>query len=83
LDELSASVRPRASRRIEQEIERSEERGRRLRILDPRRVLERGYAILRLEAGVVVTAPALAPAGTKVIAELQGGMLRLRSEGSE
>ena len=83
LDELSASVRPRASRRLEREIERSEERGRRLRILDPRRVLERGYAIVRMEDGVVVTAPALAPAGTKVIAELKGGTLRLRSEGSE
>jgi exodeoxyribonuclease VII large subunit len=83
LHELSTSVRPRASRRLELEIERSEARGRRLRILDPRRVLERGYAILRMEAGVVVTDPALAPTGTKVIAELKGGTLRLRSEGSE
>jgi exodeoxyribonuclease VII large subunit len=66
---------------VQRERERSESRDRRLRLLNPRRVLERGYAILRQQDGKVLTAAAMAPAGSLVSAELKSGKLKLRSEG--
>jgi exodeoxyribonuclease VII large subunit len=72
----------RAARAIAGEAERHEQRARRLHLVDPRRVLERGYAILRGGAGRVVTDSDAAPAGTMVDAELRRGTLRLRSEGA-
>ena len=52
-----------------------------LRLVDPRRVLERGYALLRVEGGEVLTRAGQAPEGTMVRARLKSGSLRLRSEG--
>jgi exodeoxyribonuclease VII large subunit len=66
---------------VERANERTESRGRRLELVDPRRVLERGYAIMRLAGGAVLRDPAAAPAGTPLSAELARGTLRLRSEG--
>jgi exodeoxyribonuclease VII large subunit len=73
---------PAVSRVIEHESERLTARERRLRLGDPRRVVERGYAILRGSGGVV-TAPAHAPEGAEITAELRDGRLKLRSEGTE
>jgi exodeoxyribonuclease VII large subunit len=49
--------------------------------VDPRRVVERGYAILRLADGRALVDAEAAPAGSAVDAELRRGALRLRSEG--
>ncbi len=72
---------PRAARRMAAVIERNEARERRLTLVDPRRVIERGYALLRSADGRVVTSPTAAPSGSAVRAELRDGRLRLRSEG--
>ena len=69
-------------RAIDHERERAEVRARRLHLLDPRRVIERGYAILRGPRGVVRTTGE-APEGTVLSAELRDGRLRVRSEGPE
>ena len=79
--EATHGLRPRAARAMTLETERTEARGRRLDLLDPRRVIERGYAILRAGAGRVVTAAREAPAGTRLVGELRSGRLALVSEG--
>jgi len=71
-----------SQRRLATEAERTESRARRLHLIDPRRVVERGYAILRAADGAVIRDAAQAPAGTKVEAELGTGTLVLRSEGT-
>jgi len=68
---------------LQREKERSESRDRRLRLVNPRRVLERGYSILRREDGKVLTEAAMAPAGSLVKAEMKSGRLKLRSEGGD
>ena len=73
---------PRTLRLLRQENERTDARTRRLHLLDPQRVLERGYSILRLEQGDLLTRAASAPAGTPLRADLKQGALRLRSEGT-
>ncbi|XYH92873.1 exodeoxyribonuclease VII large subunit [Sorangium sp. So ce1128] len=83
VDEMASLLGPRSSRRLALESERVESRARRLRLLDPRRVVERGYAILRTQEGTVLTDAARAPRGTALVAELKRGVLRLRSDGSE
>jgi exodeoxyribonuclease VII large subunit len=82
LQELARTMSPTVRRHLGREIERTDARGRRLDLVDPRRVLERGYAILRAGDGQVLTAAALAPAGTPLTAELKRGGLKLRSEGT-
>ena len=72
---------PRSARLLSREQQNAESYERRLRLIDPRRVIERGYAILRLDDGTVLTRASRAPAGTAVQAELRRGSLRLRSEG--
>ncbi|WP_224372411.1 exodeoxyribonuclease VII large subunit [Hyalangium versicolor] len=83
VDEIASRLGPHASRLLARENERAEARRRRLLLLDPRRVVERGYAILRTETGAVLKNPAHAPSGTPLTAELKSGALRLRSEGPE
>ncbi len=68
---------------VEQAKERLQARADRLRALDPKRVVERGFAILRLPSGQAVTDPEQAPAGTSLFAELRAGILRLLSQGGE
>ncbi len=75
------AVRPGVGRMMVHENERLAVRERRLALVHPGRVLQRGYSILRLGDGRVVTGPELAPAGSEVRAELKRGILRLRSEG--
>lgn len=72
-----------AGARLAQARERLQAREDRLRALDPKRVVERGFAILRLPSGRVVTDPAQAPPGTALTAELRAGVLRLLSQGGE
>ena len=81
IEQLVGALAPSSERRLRHETERSELRGRRLRLVDPRRVLERGYSILRTTDGILLTAAEMAPAGTGVVAELKRGGLRLLSEG--
>ena len=78
----SARVLPsRTEARLERERERTGDRARRLSLVHPRRVLERGYSILRLADGKGLRDPAQAPAGSRVVAELAGGALGLVSSG--
>jgi exodeoxyribonuclease VII large subunit len=51
--------------------------------VDPRRVVERGYAIVRSAGGKVLTDAAGAPAGARLRAELRKGSIRMTSEGPE
>jgi exodeoxyribonuclease VII large subunit len=83
LGRLAVAVGPSCGRRMQRETERLDARARRLHLVDPRRVVERGYSVLRLEDGTVVTDAGQSPAGTAVRAELRRGRLRLRSEGPE
>jgi len=79
----SRSIAPRGERLLRLERERFDARERRLRLVDPRRVVERGYSILRLDDGKVLNDAGAAPAGTAVLAELRSGRLCLRSEGPD
>jgi len=72
-----------ARRKLVQEVERLSSREGRLRALDPKRVVERGFAILRLPSGKAVTDPIQAPEGTLLTAEVRAGVLRLLSQGGE
>jgi len=81
--EVSQRVAPLAVTLIERERAALSHREGRLRALDPRRVVERGYAILRLPGGKAVVDPAQAPPGTRLVAEVRDGTLRLLSEGGE
>ena len=63
--------------------ERLDARARRLHLVHPRRVVERGYAILRDATGRVIASAAAAAHDELVRAELRSGVLRLRSEGPE
>jgi exodeoxyribonuclease VII large subunit len=83
LRRLGTQVGPGGRRRIQRERERMLGREQRLRSVDPSRVVERGYSILRLVGGRVLTDPKMAPAGTPLQAELKKGRLTLRSEGEE
>ncbi len=80
---LASMVGPRATQCVARERERLEQRARRLHLVHPRRVVDRGYAILRLEDGAVLTRADDAPRGRRVRAELKRGTLGLRSEGPE
>ena len=83
LAELSRRIAPLATALVAREREHLVAREKRLRALDPRRVVERGYAILRLPGGGIVVDPAQAPVGTRLVAEIREGLLRLLSEGGE
>ncbi|ANM31330.1 hypothetical protein ABI59_19745 [Acidobacteria bacterium Mor1] len=82
VDALAEDLEPVSARYLRRESERGDNRAARLRSVDPRRVVERGYAILRSDGGQVITEAAAAPAGAEVHAELRHGTLRLRSEGA-
>lgn len=69
--------------RLAQEMERLAHRQQRLKAMDPKHVVARGFAILRLFSGQVVTDPDQAPPGTALTAELRAGNLRLLSQGGE
>lgn len=83
ISEQRATLAARSLRQIAQERERTDARARRLYLLEPRRVVERGYAILRGPDGKAVTDAQAAPEGTRLRAELRRGALRLHSEGPE
>lgn len=66
-----------ARRRLELGSERLASRHRRLTLVDPRRVVERGYAILRRENRSVLVDAARAEPGEPLVAELKHGRLRV------
>jgi exodeoxyribonuclease VII large subunit len=74
-------LRPTAARLLSRAREHVDARERRLQLIDPRRVVERGYAILRGSDGRVLTEARAAPAGSRIRGELKRGALTLRSEG--
>lgn len=81
--ELQARVLSQARALMDREKQRLSDREKRLHALDPRRVIERGYAIIRRVGDGIVTDPQQAPPGTRLLAELRGGRLRLLSQGGE
>ena len=83
IQELHTRVLSQARAFLAREAHRLSDREKRLKALDPRRVLERGYAIIRRVGDGIVTDPAQAPPGTRLRAELRGGVLRLLSQGGE
>lgn len=54
----------------------------RLRALSPKSTLERGYAIVQLESGAVLSNPAAAPKDTALVVSVAGGKLGAVSTGS-
>lgn len=81
IEGAAGAIPPRAARVVERETERLHERGRRLHALDPRRVVERGYAILRTEDTVVSTISEVAAADA-VVAEVRDGFVEMRPQGA-
>ena len=82
-ERLAVSVHriPREARRyLELGSERLASRRRRLMLVDPRRVVERGYAILRRENRSVLVDAAQAEPGEALIAELKHGRLRVTAD---
>jgi exodeoxyribonuclease VII large subunit len=78
---VSAHRVPReARRRLELGSERLASRRRRLVLVDPRRVVERGYAILRRENRSVLVDATQAQPGEPLIAELKHGRLRVTAD---
>jgi exodeoxyribonuclease VII large subunit len=72
---------PREARRLlELGSERLTSRRRRLVLLDPRRVVERGYAILRRQDKSVLVDAARVERGEALIAELKHGRLRVTAD---
>lgn len=83
LSQAAPLLGTRAGREVIRARERLEDRARRLRALDPQRVVERGYAVVRLVEGPVVTDVVQAPRATALRVQLRRGVLRARSEGEE
>jgi exodeoxyribonuclease VII large subunit len=81
LRRAQVSLGPRSGRLVQRERERLESRLQRLRLADPRHVLSRGFSVLRLPDGGLLTRAEAAPEGTMVRAQLKVGTLKLRSEG--
>lgn len=81
LDRGAQQVLQAAGRDLRLESERTEGRVRRLELVHPRRVIARGYSILRRSDGTVVTEAGQAPPRTELRAELRRGQLALRSVG--
>ena len=81
--EAMRGLGPKAARATSLAAERLDARARRLHLVHPRRVVERGYAIVRGVSGRVVTAPGDAPPGTRLTAELRDGTIGVTSEGVE
>ena len=68
-------------RRLARETERLDGRETRLRLVNPDRVLERGYTILSTADGRTLRTTTDAPAGARLGARLSDGSITLRSEG--
>lgn len=81
MSQFASALAPGSRRRLDREVERSDARARRLELVDPQRVVERGYSILRADTGRVVVDTETAPRGAILTAQLRHGRLRLRSEG--
>lgn len=69
-----------ATRGVRGALTRLDTADARLRALDPRRVLERGYSITRAADGVVVRAPADVGVGAMLVTETAGGEVHSRVE---
>jgi exodeoxyribonuclease VII large subunit len=72
-----------AKRAVNQEGERLDAREVRLRLVNPERVLERGYALLRTSGGQTLRSIHDAPEGTTLSARLSDGSLTLVSHGPD
>jgi exodeoxyribonuclease VII large subunit len=80
LHRIETGLGPATRRGLERERERLEGRHRRLDLVHPRRVIERGYAILRREDDTVLVDAAAAASGETLVAELKHGRLRVSAD---
>lgn len=80
LRHVETGLSPAAGRGLGLERERLEARQRRLDLVHPRRVIERGYAILRREDDSVLVDASLADSGESLTAELRHGRLRVTAD---
>jgi len=83
VSQVALSLPVRTGTLVARAAERLEGQAKRLHALDPRRVVERGYAIVRLAEGAVVTDASQAPPQARLRVQLKRGVLRARSEGEE
>lgn len=81
LDQVLERLGREATRRLSRAEERLVARQERLRLVDPARLLERGYAMLRTPTGEFLMSIQDAPKGTAVQARLADGVLDLVSNG--
>ena len=81
LRRITAQIGPRADRAANRERIGLDAREHRLRLVDPRRVVERGYSILRSDGGRIVTDADAVGVGESIEAELRRGRLRLTATG--
>lgn len=79
LDGLSVRLGRAGNRATRAEHTRLDAHAQRLRLLDPQRVLERGFAILWSEQGVVLD-PADVPAGARMRVRVARGQMQVRRE---
>jgi len=80
LERTETVLGPAAQRTIGRETERLAARRRRLELVDPRRVVERGYAILRRESRSILVDATQARTGEPLIAQLKHGRLRVTAD---
>jgi exodeoxyribonuclease VII large subunit len=81
LDQVAERIAQESARRLSRAEERLDAKAERLRLVDPARLLERGYAMLRMSSGAFLMSVRDAPKGTAVQAHLVDGVLDLVSEG--
>jgi len=80
LGRIETGLAPAARRGLGLERERLDGRGRRLELVHPRRVIDRGYTILRREDGSVLVDASAASSGEPLTAELKHGRLRMTAD---
>lgn len=76
VDDRQHTLRTLTSARLRAESNRLDTAGARLRALDPRRVLERGYTITRTADGRLVRATSDVEPGTELVTETADGAIR-------
>lgn len=80
LGQLRQSIHSRLTAQLEKETVLVSQLRRQVRSLSPKQTLDRGYAVVRLSDGSVLTDPSAAPSGTKLKLTLSKGDLGATSD---
>ncbi len=81
LDAAGGRLSPSMARLLADKTRRLEQAGQMLESLSYRKVLERGYAVVRDETGHPVTSAASTPPGGRLAVEFKDGTIMVRAEG--